>query len=188
MATAPMTNRIATAANSAQPCLVADHDAKGSDECRRNQQHRDDFDDIGQRGGVLERVGTIALKAPPPSPDISLIDSQDATGHRGSSGGRRQSRDLLCTMEIVDHSEDEQYECDDDRQWQQNAHHRPHQIYPEVADFVTLPARQPTNQGDGDAHPYGATCERLHPKACGQADMPERGFAGVILPAGIARK
>jgi hypothetical protein len=56
------------------------------------------------------------------------------------------------------------------------------------ANAITTIARETTNQGNRDAHSDGATRERLHAEACGQSDMPESGFTGIILPTGIGRK
>ena len=97
----------------------------------------------------------------------------------------RECRNLLRAIEVVDHPERDQHERHDHRERQQDAHDRPHQIDPEVAEFMDLVLRKSTDQRNADTHANGAAHERLHTKATGQPDMPKRGFTGIVLPTGV---
>ena len=56
--------------------------------------------------GFSNGCALLTLKAPPPSPDISLMDSHVATGPpRIVCLPPAKRRNLLCTMQIVDHAE-----------------------------------------------------------------------------------
>jgi len=103
----------------------------------------------------------------------------------GLTSAASQGRDVLRAMQIVDHPEREQDQCDGDRQRNEDAHHGSHQVDPEVADLLASVLRKSSDQRHSDTHPNCAADERLNAQSGEQPDMPECGFAGVVLPTGV---
>ena len=127
------------------------------------------------------------LPAPPGGHQFDRLPRRDRTAENRLLAVS-QGRKVLCTMEIIDHTEHKQNQCDNNRQRQQNAHHRTHQVRPEVADLLVLVLREAPDQRCGNAHPDRAACERLDTESDDQPHVPERGLARIVLPAGVGDK
>ena len=126
----------AIAAKSAQPCLlVARHPAVGVGQRRRDGEDQEQREEVGERRRVLERVGALALKKPPPLVPSCLIASCEATGPSAMRLLAALERgDVEVGREVLDHALRDQDQREDDAERQEHVDDAADQIDPEVAE------------------------------------------------------
>src|SRR6478752_3196634 len=168
----PTTNRVAAAVNSAHPCFLS---RTMTPNVRRNATGMTSIATISttlERGvGFSNGCALFTLNAPPPSPDISLIDSHAATGPPRIVWLPPDSVDMFCALlKLLTTPRATKISVTTiERGSRMRTTERT--IDPEVPELFILVLRKPPNQRNRDAHSHCATSERLHTETGGQPDM-----------------
>ena len=169
--------------------LVADEPSEGVRERERDRKERDDLEEVGEAGRVLERVRRVRVRDPaavrPELLDRLLAcDGRPIDRLRRSLDGRRVGG----AGQRLDDALAHEHERDDAREREEDAHGRPREVDPEVADRLRAAANEAANQGHGDGDPDGCRDEVLHRQAGHLGQMAHRRLAAVVLPVRVRRR
>ena len=136
--------------------------------------------------GFSNEWALLTLNAPPPSPDISLIDSHGATGPPRMVSLPPATVETSCAplkLAITPGaSRMMATTTDSGSRMRSTVRTKSTQKLPSS---WTPPLRESANQHDSHAHPHRCAGEPLNAKTGGQSDMRESGLAGIVLPAGV---
>jgi hypothetical protein len=169
---------------------AAHHAAERARQRKADHQQQEDLQPVGPGGRVLKRVrGVRVVEAT--AVGAELLDGLLA-GHRtagdGLLGAAEGGDSVVVQLEVLDRPSRDQQDRGDDRDGQQDAQHRAHQVDPEVAQIAGAIAGEPAYQGDRHRHADGGRDEVLHRQAGHLHQMALRRFAGVGLPVGIGNE
>ena len=169
---------------------IPDESSERSGEADRNQQDRQDLDDIAQRGGVLERVRRVG------SQDPATVGAEFLDRFLGRDGGQCIGDRIAVeagggetAVERLDHSLAQQDQGDHEGEREEDAQRTTRQIDPEVADLAAPGhPNEAANQCDGHRHADRCRDEVLHRQTDGLNEVAHRRFRRVRLPVGVRHK
>ena len=160
--------------------LRSDHAAEGVGQRGADHEDQGDFEQVGERVRILERVRRVGVEeaAAVAAHQLDRLLRGDGTRRddlvRAFERSRRRSGG-----ERLGHAERNQREPADHRERQEHVEQRPGLIDPEVADRRGAAAREATDQGDGDRDAGGGGEEGEDGDAGHLRQIADAGFRAV---------
>ncbi len=168
---------------------IPDQPAERERERERNHQKRPVFDEVRERGRVLERMGRVRVRDPA-AVRAQLLDRLLTRDRRPIDRLRRPLNGLRVgrTAQALHHALTRQQQRDRGRERQKNAGRDPREVDPEVADRRRPSPDQPTHQRNRDRYPDRGRNEVLHSQPHHLREMAHRRLARVVLPVRVRHK
>jgi hypothetical protein len=163
------------------------HAPEGARQGEADHQQQEDFQPVGPRGRILKRVSGIGV-IEPAAVGAELLDrllaGHRTAGHRllrAAEGGHH----LVVEVEILDRATGDEQDRARDRDGQQDAKYRAHQVHPEVPQLAGAPTGEPAHQRDRDRHADRGRHEVLDRQPRHLHEVTVGGLTGVGLPVGV---
>ena len=197
---------------------VTDHAAKGVAQRSRNKQDRQQFEEIGKRRGILDRMRRIGVEESAPV-GAELLDRNLRSGGTDcdrllvpydlfGSGvalfvldllavdielwcivlGRLDQRHGLIDREGLHHALGYEHQSENERERQEYVKCAARQVDPEVADSASALPGEAADQRDQHGHARCRGNKVLHGKGQHLCQVTHGRFARIALPVGVADK
>ena len=165
---------------------VAGHPPVHEHERRRDDQHEQHLEEVGERVGFSNGCAELVLKKPPPFVPSSLIDL--LRGDRPHRDRLRQARDRVngqVVGEVCDHALGDEHDRAEHRDRREHVQDRAHEVLPEVAEALAAAPDDPADERDRDDDPDAGRQPVLDRQPDHLAEVAHRRLAAVVLPVGV---